>query len=100
MKGFRDMRIFAFALALLLFPCFAAAQSAQIEQALLAQAPPTIRDLSLALADDSGVADPIKVAFVSADLDGSRSFSYIVALYSTGSVPGGVMRVFKRQGAN
>lgn len=103
MKGIAMRNIFAFAFALLFLSCLTVAQSAtpeEIEQTLLAQPPQAIQDLSQALTDDNGVPDPIKVSFVIADLDGHRTFSYVVALYSTESVPGGFLRVFRREGTS
>ena len=70
----------------------------QIQQALLAQPPQAIRNMALALADENGVPAPIKVSYVNTFLDTSRSFNYFVAFYSAGNIPGGFLRVFRREG--
>jgi hypothetical protein len=67
----------------------------QIQQLLLAQPPQAVVHVSHKLAVN-GVDDPIIVSFVNADLDGSGSFQFFVALYTTEQTNGGFLRVFRQ----
>lgn len=61
----------------------------------LLQNPPV--KLAERLARDS--SDVLRVDYTAADLDGSRQFRFVIALYSLDSTPGAFLRVFRRDAA-